>query len=374
MNGPDTPLDERIEPRRWLLHALRGLAVTSFVAIVVVTVLADDIDWGRVVSFPPAVALLILAMVFVAWTCNGLRTWTIARAFGHRLGVRQALGITLSMEFVIASTPGGVGGWVTRTYLQRRAGIPIATTGAMLGADAIADLLFFLMLAPMALGAVLNMDPVRELLGGVDWAIVGMVAAGVGGLLALKTWLLSTGRAGWLKRLLPAKVKRQEGWVRRQVGRVRAELRQAAESAGFLFKERRGAFLGSFGLATIQWCCRYGVLPVILWGLGSPLDPLALMLIQGSLFLVGLLVVAPGGGGALEVLSVLILGPLVGGGQAALAVVLWRLATYYLYLLGGGVTFFCVLANLKADPGPEAAPQNVGRSSKASEKLSFENS
>jgi uncharacterized membrane protein YbhN (UPF0104 family) len=61
--------------------------------------------------------------------------------------------------------------------------------------------------------------------------------------------------------------------------------------------------------------------------------------VQGSLFLLGIWVTAPGGGGTVEILSALALTPLVGVAAAGVAVVVWRFYTYYLYLIGGGIAF-----------------------------------
>jgi hypothetical protein len=108
-------------------------------------------------------------------------------------------------------------------------------------------------------------------------------------------------------------------------------------SVAYIWRHGRGWYLGAFAFCAVQWSCRYGILPVILWALGSPVDPFALIYLQGILFFIALVVVLPGGGGSLEILSTLVLHPAVGGSTAALAVILWRLFTYYLYILGGSI-------------------------------------
>lgn len=356
------PSPERFEPRRWLKQSLGGVLLSGVVVAMVLYFTVDQADWRPLLEFPPKMALLIVGMVCIAWVCNGLRTWVLAGAFGHRLHPATAVGITLSMEFVIAASPGGVGGWITRAYLQRRVGIPISTTVSMLGADVTADILFFLLLTPLAVDQLLRLESVRSVLGQVDWPAAMLLAVTVLLFVALPV-VFRQGTAGWLRSRFGRSAERHDSWVWRQIQRIRAELSQAASSTLFLFQKRRFAFFISCAFATLQWTCRYGILPVVLWGLGSPVHPLALMLVQGSLFLVGLLVVAPGGGGSLEILTVLILGPMVGPSQAALAVVIWRAATYYLYILGGGLTFLLVIkqlgatgrASLESEDSPESA-------------------
>jgi uncharacterized membrane protein YbhN (UPF0104 family) len=48
----------------------------------------------------------------------------------------------------------------------------------------------------------------------------------------------------------------------------------------------------------------------------------------------------PGGGGAVEVLAALILPAFVPVALVGAVVLLWRLLTFHLYLLGGGTAFF----------------------------------
>lgn len=335
---PDAPL---LSKKAWRRVAV-GLLLALAAGFLVVHFTMDETGWERLRSFPRQLFPVILAMVGGAWLCNGLRTWFLARALGHRISMHRAVGITLSMEFAIAATPGGVGGLATRIGLQRQAGIPLPHTMTMIAGDAAADILFFLLLAPMAIRHMMELGPVRSLweqihwLAFVPWAVSALAALALGG------WLISRLRMTRLVRALPHRW-RQEGRLEARWNRVRRsgkrQIREMGTAARFLARERRSYYVASFFLAGLQWSCRYGVLPVVLWGLGSPVDPFALVFVQGALFLVGLLVVAPGGGGSLEILTTLILKPLVGASVGALAVVLWRLFTYYLYLAGGACAF-----------------------------------
>ncbi|MNE36869.1 hypothetical protein D3C80_1307010 [compost metagenome] len=51
----------------------------------------------------------------------------------------------------------------------------------------------------------------------------------------------------------------------------------------------------------------------------------------------------PGGAGAAEMTSAALLSPMVGTSTAAAAILIWRLVTYYFYLLAGGPVFLCLL-------------------------------
>lgn len=69
---------------------------------------------------------------------------------------------------------------------------------------------------------------------------------------------------------------------------------------------------------------------------------LPLMLLQGCLFFISLLVVVPGGGGSVELLSGAVLPLFAPVALVGPAVLLWRVATYHLYVLAGGATLWLV--------------------------------
>ena len=102
----------------------------------------------------------------------------------------------------------------------------------------------------------------------------------------------------------------------------------------------------NFCLATIQWLCRYGALPLILLAFGSLKNPFPLLFVQGFLFLFGMLVFLPGGGGGVEVATAFIMRHFVPDPMVGLVLLLWRFSTYHLYLLGGGAVFFYVSGHM----------------------------
>jgi uncharacterized protein (TIRG00374 family) len=86
---------------------------------------------------------------------------------------------------------------------------------------------------------------------------------------------------------------------------------------------------------------------VIIWSLGIELNPLPLMAAQGLLFMISLLVVVPGGGGSVELLSAVLLPGFVPSAVVGIVVAMWRMFTYYLYVVGGALVFFYVSRNLE---------------------------
>ena len=232
-----------------------------------------------------------------------------------------------------------------RLTLMRQAGVPLTTAGSLLAADAAVDIVFFTLLAPFAVYMLLRDGVLRALfsnpsdLDALFW--LGGVVACVAGLVLLLRWPA-------FHRLIARIAGATEfGRRRRLVTRhrhlrfaVRRNLRRIVTTLAFLWRDRKGTLLLNFACASVQWCCRYMILPVIIYSLGQSVNPLPLFLAQGFLFALSLLVVVPGGGGSVELLTALILPNIVPSEIVGVVVLVWRFFTYHLYVLGGGVMFF----------------------------------
>lgn len=334
-------------PAAWLRAALRGVVIAMAVGtgVFLWTVRADT--WARLADARWGLLALAPAMVALAWACNGTRTWLLAPVVARRIRWREALGVTLSVEFALAATPGGVGGIPVRVALSRRLGLPPEASLAIVAADVAADVIFFSLLWPFAAVAVAALL-VRSGLGekaAAAWAGAhpGAWLAGLGAAAALAAW--AAARA-WRRRRAGGRLERLGEAMRRTAGNIARFWR--------LGKTR---FAASVAVASVQWCCRYGVLPLTFHALGVDAPVLPLMLLQGCLFLISLLVVAPGGGGSVELLSGAVLPLFAPAALVGPALLIWRVATYHLYVLAGGVALWRQLrSGAVLAPGPETAP------------------
>jgi uncharacterized protein (TIRG00374 family) len=327
---------------RWVLQGV-ALAGVATVAVFLLTVRAET--WAHLRDFNPLWIPVLVAMVFVAWACNGARVWVFCRALGHPLTYRTALQASLSQEFGVAATPAGIGGAVIRLTLLKRAGVPVAHGGSMLASDAAIDVLFFALLAPFAAWVMLHDALFSRLLERIDGrAVLPVFAGAVIGVAALVVLL----RCAWFHRMIERlagatpfgrsrRLPARHRFLRRAAART---LRRMREALTLLWGRRKSALVVNFLLASVQWTCRYSLLPLILWAVHTPVNPVPLFLAQGLLFMLSMLVVVPGGGGAVEVLAALILPAFVPVALVGAVLLLWRLLTFHLYLIGGGTAFF----------------------------------
>lgn len=98
-----------------------------------------------------------------------------------------------------------------------------------------------------------------------------------------------------------------------------------------------------FGLTCLHWALRYSVLYLVLIGLGGNLQWITSFLVQVLSLSAGQVSLLPGGAGAAELTSATLLTPMVGKSTAAAAVLVWRVVTYYFYLVAGGPVFLWLL-------------------------------
>ncbi len=331
--------------RKMLRFVLQGVALGALATVLVLAFTLRQGTWRHLRDFSPAWLLLLFGMVIVAWACNGARVWLMCRAAGHPLRYRQTIAVSLSTEFGIAATPAGVGGTVIRLSLLRQAGLPLTTAGSLLATDAAIDAVFFTLLSPFAIYVILRDGVLRALFSKPSdldalFGLLGFAACVAGAVFLL--------RSASFHRVVARVANATEFGRRRRLAarhrhlriNVRRSVRRILSTLAFLWRQRKGALFLNFACASVQWSCRYMILPVIIYSLGFTANPLPLFLAQGFLFGLSLLVVVPGGGGSVELLTALILPNLVPASVVGVIVLVWRFFTYHLYILGGGAMFF----------------------------------
>lgn len=322
--------------RRLAVLSAQGLAITVLVSALVLCITTPKETYGQLSGSVrwPLVPLLALP-VLLSWTCNGARFYLMCRCIGHPLSFVRAWACAVSSEFGTAATPGGVGGTAIRLGLLKKSGVPFAHGGALLAADLFVDLLFFSAVAPFALVALSRHLP--SVLAGParEWNPAWLLA-----------WLPPLLLFAFRKRIFRS-LRTASATSRHRLGArlrfVRKKwmhgLRQGKSATASIFRNHRGALVANLALSAGQFTCRYSILPLAIWMLGVPVDPLPLVLMQGALYMVSMVVVAPGGGGSVEILAALALQPFVPPALVGVAIVLWRLFTYHFYLLAGGAMF-----------------------------------
>ncbi len=327
-----------------LRYAVQGTALGLVVTALIMLFTSDRETFAQLRDFPLYFLPLMLAMVCVAWICAGTRLWLISRSMGYGFRYRDMLTMGLASEFGVSASPAGVGGAAVRMGYLHRAGVPMHSALTIFAADSVLDTIFFFLLSPITI-VIMARDPTWWGIarGGLKLgpetlvALAGMVLAI---LLIVRFWsviMRSINRLvvrvpGSARFRLPARWRHLQHMVKRTVHR-------AWTGTHFLVRSRRWVLLASLALSGTQWVCRYGILPLILLAFHAARNPVPLLLLQGFFFAVALVLVLPGGGGGIELLTTAILRYFVPMNLVGAVVLLWRLFTYHLYLLVGGIVF-----------------------------------
>lgn len=361
----------RFTPKIVMRYAVQGAALAVIAAIGVTIFYTDPATFEHLRRVGWGMKAWLLAAIVFAWLCNGTRVFLLTHSLGYRLRYIQCLSVSLSSEFGIAATPAGMGGAAIRLTLLKRAGVSLAHGASMLAMDVALDSLFFLLLLPFAALSLARNPKIHLFFRGVDSAallaaillvvlviasIVKIVTAKNGDLYILFRWISS--HSALSRRRLPARLrmarwKATSGWRQMTGGFIQ------------LLHLRWGSVLLTFACASMQWICRYSVLPLLLYSLSIPCDPVLLFFLQGLLFTGSLLVVLPGGGGGVEVGAAIVLRQVIPPYLVGIVVLLWRFFTYHMYLLGGGSMFLWTCAHFKS-LFPSNALEN-------GEEIAFEN-
>lgn len=328
-------------PGRMGRYALLGVGLVLAVTLAIVLLTTDRRTWLELARFPVRHLWLILGLVVVSWLGSGARIWLLAGALGYRVGFGYSVATALAAEFGLAATPGGAGGPAIRVASLRRVGMPLQAGASLLAADAFLDLVFFALLAPLALVVILR-DPFWRGLfahqAGLPALGLLLALGGVGIALALwkgggwATWLVLMGQATPLGRRL--RLRARWTWLRRA---WRGTIREVGRQARRLAVHQRPRLAAALLAAACQWTCRFGVLPVLLAAFGGKPHVVPLILVQAVLLAVSLVLMVPGGGGSVELVTNLMLRAFVPDSLAALVMLLNRLFTYHLFLLAGGI-------------------------------------
>ena len=340
--------------RKFTTIALQGLLITVVASSLVLlfTSSGDTLQQLRENVRWPLVPLLALP-VLLSWTCNGLRFHLMCRCIGHPLSIRRSWAIAVSSEFGVAASPGGVGGTAVRLGFLKKSGVPFVYGGALLAADIFLDILFFACITPFALYALLPCMSFEAADFSRGWhpatlLVLLVPAAG----LAFRRPLIR-----WLQKQKPIRKCRLAERLRDVRKKGMHGFRQGRTALALIFRNHRIVLVLNFLLTAVQFTSRYSVLPLAIWLLGIPVNPLPLIVMQGALYMVSMVVVAPGGGGSVEALAAVALPQLLPTHLVGVAILLWRLFTYHFYLLCGGAVFTVTFRKLIGAEASVAQPE-----------------
>jgi glycosyltransferase 2 family protein len=328
--APAAPPDRRAL-RRGLIVAV-AIGASFAVGIGVLTVDARTLSAARGMPGPIALGAL---MVLCAWVAEGavfasLAGWPPRRVL---IGTR----VYLASCFPSAVTPFASGAVPAMTWLLWLEGLSAGEAAAVVGARALVTGVFFSLAGAATLVAAPRYLP-PAWRGGFTVSVAVLIVSGAAlvylalrpaRLAAVAEWL---GRRAALRRLLGAeRLDRLTTELAKEAGAFSASLRR--------FRGRPLALPAALLATLVSRALLFGVVPVLLYGLGWRGDVGPVLLATLVVGVVGSSSPTPGGSGAAEAALAVLLSATVPRWMLGVTVVLWRLLTFYAEAGVGAVLF-----------------------------------
>lgn len=284
-------------------------------------------------------ALLFVLIAFVFMAGRDLGYIIRLRLFSRNdLGWRQAFRITMLWEFTSAVTPSAIGGTSVAIVFVHKEGVPVGRSAAIVMLTSFFDELYFALLFPVVFFIVGG----DRLFGGPMGHQLMLFATIGYGLKLAYLLLLSYGlffNPRGLKWLL-VRLFSLPGLRRWKAGAVEAG-NGIVRSAIEIRRYRPLFWLQSFAATFLSWSSRYLVANALFMAFFTLSDQFLVFARQLAMWIMMLVAPTPGGSGFAEYIfthflsDVIPAGASVQVGAAAVIALLWRLVTYYPYLIMG---------------------------------------
>lgn len=326
----------------------------------------EDISWTYWSAFYIAVGLVLMVVRDLGYI------WRMRILTDEKLSWRQCLEVTLLWEFSSALSPSVVGGSAVAIFMLAKEKISVGRSTAIVFITVFLDELFYVLMLPvvlMVIGHEAMFNPVTDMgesasLFGqglmVSFWIAYSVIVGYTLFLAFALFIHPHGIHMLIKRLFFTRWLRR--WQRKGINTANELLASAEE-----FKSKPfGYWIQAFVATLTSWTARYLVLNAVLAAFAvSALGFYGHMVAfgrQAIMFVMMILSPTPGSSGIAEFIFSELLEDLTPLGLGIALAALWRLISYYPYLLIGAFIFPRWLKRVMKKP-EEAAQAEITEAS-----------
>ena len=280
------------------------------------------------------------SLILVLLVVEGLRIKLLVGMLhnGKRLTLYSTVQVFLITFFFAAVTPFAAGEWPAHIYALNRQGLSVGESSAVTATRALITRLVFTLTAISLLAAYKGQLLPAFFNRVFHYAVfISVITTLFLFLFLRKTSLL----AALLQKI--CSLGRVQSWLEKSpVGQkayssLKRELCAFLDTARSFNRLRLGNMLLVILLSLAYWLCFFSVAPVILLGLGQPVPYLQALSRQFVIQMIIVYLPLPGGSGVAELglasLFVFFVHPSVLG----IFIIVWRILTYYLLLLLGGL-------------------------------------
>jgi uncharacterized protein (TIRG00374 family) len=270
------------------------------------------------------VALCVVAFIAEWFVMDCARIWLLCRNQKIPLSFRSAILVHLTSMFVASVTPGNAAVCPTTAVALRRLGVPFGKGVGIAIQVLIFDMIYFAWTVPLSLGYLIYSDTLR-LPPGTE------LAAFATAILAITCAVFLSRYPRPVVRLILAVARRP--FLSRFASRLRKMARDYYRSAKAFKSMALSTWLALNLVVAAGWFSGFVLLWLLLKLYGVDAGLLATLAIVNSITLLSHLFPTPGAAGFMEAAVGFSVGG--SGGNVAAALLIWRLASFYvIFLLG----------------------------------------
>lgn len=321
--------------KKWLIGSL----VISAVSIALITCLtfnSETVEALRKIKVEYILAAVLLHILsYLIW---GLRTRTLCKALGYRIGVLKVTEIVISSTFVAGITPSSAGGEFLRIHSLSRNRIPLGRATAIVVGERLIDAIFIFCCLPFAfyvLGDVLS-----------DYKFdAAFLIANVLVFVLLVFFIYGVWKPEKVKhitrrltgRLAPFFGKKTDAAISHLMEQIDREIDHFHDSIRVFFSEGKKGLLWGILYTFIFWIVDFSLLILILMGLSRTPSITTAFAAQVLLSVIMVIPATPGASGVAELGAASIFSIFVDSSILGITVLAWRALTYHMNLLVGGL-------------------------------------
>lgn len=281
-----------------------------------------------------SVGYIFLAFLFMFGRDFGM-IWRFRLMAEKDLSWKQAFNINVLNEFTSAVTPSAVGGSSLVVLFLSKEGINVGRSTAIMISNLFLDQLFFILLCPV----IFLLVPVKELFNATSivTATIGVVFWSVYGVLVLWGLILYIGlfrRPDLIAKFVQLIFKLP--FLRKWQSQIEMFAENMVNSSHEISKKSIGFWVKAFGTTALSWSSRFLVVNALFMAFTPINNHLIIFGRQMLLWIVMVVSPTPGGSGLSEFAFKEYYNDIaLGSGPILVITVIWRIISYYLYLLLG---------------------------------------
>lgn len=278
---------------------------------------------------------IAIALFFVMGRDFGL-TWRFHTIAAPDLSWRRALRVDLMCAFTSAITPSVVGGSAFAIFYLNREGVDVGRGTTLTLTTLFLDELFFVVFCPI----IVAFMPLEALFGGTDSAVLDGIE--------MVFWFVYAGIVVWTTILflgiivMPRAVQRilvklfSTRLLRRWLPAIENTTSNMVETSRWVKTCTPGWWTKVFFATVVSWFSRYLIVNALFWAFVPDASQVLVLCRQFVVWVVLMVSPTPGGSGLSEWIFTEYYGDIIGSGDLAVVMALiWRLITYYIYLVIG---------------------------------------